>query len=215
MSRKLHESWFKRLKEEYEKNEKQLPPLKNKIWHMYGPENVHKLRRVASSELAGFKHAKDTVQLNLPPFSSRVSSRPSSVPNTPLPKFDKKISSGEAKSLQTPATEEKRPRSSSTPPRKKKKWKSRRQREREKLAEESSAYGDEWGLPFRGGKLRRKKRTKRKSLVKKKKTKKRRTKKRRTKKRRTKKHNKCVKFFTKRHRVTKKKALKMCKMMFG
>ena len=60
---------------------------------------------------------------------------------------------------------------------------------------------------------------KKKSLFKKKRTKKKR--KKRTKKRRKKrtkkkgKYNKCVKFFTKRHRVTKKKALKLCKVMFG
>ena len=31
----------------------------------------------------------------------------------------------------------------------------------------------------------------------------------------TRKYKKCVKFFTKRHRVTKKKALNMCKVLFG
>ena len=44
----------------------------------------------------------------------------------------------------------------------------------------------------------------------------RKTKKRRKKRTKKKgKYNKCVKFFTKRHRVTKKKALKMCKVLFG
>jgi hypothetical protein len=46
--------------------------------------------------------------------------------------------------------------------------------------------------------------------------KKKRTKRRRKKRTKKKgKYNKCVKFFTKRHRVTKKKALNMCRVMFG
>ena len=46
--------------------------------------------------------------------------------------------------------------------------------------------------------------------------KKKRTKRRRKKRTKKKgKYNKCVKFFTKRHRVTKKKALNMCKVLFG
>ena len=46
--------------------------------------------------------------------------------------------------------------------------------------------------------------------------KKKRTKKRRKRKTKKKnKYNKCVKFFTKRHRVTKKKALKLCKVLLG
>ena len=70
--------------------------------------------------------------------------------------------------------------------------------------------GDYLAIPtVSGGKKRRKSRKKRKPRKKRKKTKKKRGRKS------SKKYNKCVKFFTKRHRVTKKKALKLCKMMFG
>ena len=193
----LPQSWFEKLKKEHKKNKNQLPGIDNEIWNMYGSQNVHKGKPV--------HHSDD------PPDNSV---RSSSVPNTPLPKFVKKIFRGEEKGSQTPTTEEKRPRSNSTPPRKKKKWKSRRQREREKISQHSTTYGDEWGLPYKGGKLRSKKRTKKKRGRKSPK----RTKKRKKKgyvRKSHKKYKKCTKFFTKRHKVTQKKALKMCKMMFG
>ena len=69
--------------------------------------------------------------------------------------------------------------------------------------------------------FRTRKKSIRRKTQKKKNNKKRGGKKKRTKRRRRKrtkkkgKYNKCVKFFTKRHRVTKKKALNMCRVMFG
>ena len=221
----LPNSWFKELEKEHKKNKNQLPSIDNEIWNMYGSQNVHKLRRVAGAYIS--KRLTNTKNIPLhPEFLNKGkpvhhsddppdnSVRPSSVPNTPMPKFVKKIFRGEEKSSQTPTTEEKRPRSNSTPPRKKKKWKSRRQREREKISQHSATYGDEWGLPYKGGKLRSKKRTKKKRGRKSPK----RTKKRKKKgyvRKSHKKYKKCTKFFTKRHKITQKKALKMCKMMFG
>ena len=67
-----------------------------------------------------------------------------------------------------------------------------------------------------GGKKKRKSRRKRtKSLFKKKRTKKRRRRRGYGGPSPTKTYKKCVKFFTKKHKLTQKKALKMCKIMFG
>ena len=66
-----------------------------------------------------------------------------------------------------------------------------------------------------GGKKKRKslfKKKKRKSLFKKKRTKRKR---KRVKRFSKKTYKKCARFFTRRHKITHKKALKMCKIMFG
>ena len=80
---------------------------------------------------------------------------------------------------------------------------------------------DKFTLALKKGRPRFKKKNNKKNTRKnngggKKRKRKRKTKRKRKKKtKKNRKYNKCVKFFTKRHRVTKKKALNMCKVLFG
>ena len=177
------------------------PPSNWEGYSMYGEQNKHKLGRVASSYLSGFNHVRNTTLLNPSPLVKPSKSRPSSAPpkkETPKRKYVPPHLRSRSVPLEdredTEEGESKLPKFTD-----------------KSLSKTHSKTNNAQGVEKRR-KKRRKKRTKRKKSKKLQKGGKRKT---RGKKNLLKKlTKKCVKFFRKKHKVTQKKALKMCKKMF-